>query len=988
MGKISLLLLCLFVNSAFAIQNSASYPALKKMDSLVSETSYKKAYDVVLELLQKASKNDAFYHLIQSKLFYCKGLLEEKKGEYGQAIDLYQKAQDALSHHKNSAEATYKVTLFSRQYHALAYSGDWQAALEKGTEGLVFMNATVDKKVHTDYIYDLGYINDRLSNYIEAINLYQQSIVLYKTFEEEKNADLGLAYNNLATVYNKIGFFSERLKSLEKARFYWEKDNTTNPSWLISLYGNMMKLYIEYGDATKAKQLFTALNKVSNEGLQISNVFNKFRLNVMYYVFSNQSAKAESELVKYSALFSTLSQKEKEQNIHFYLAALLEMADYYFQEELDHQALETATRAVNLAKTFQQSYYEMLAYTKQTKLATAKKEYVTAIDLLDKALAINDQQPIGLVNVVNILIKKGNLQAKQNRITEARETIIKALSVLAEKEITSPEDITITTFEQQHSSYFVMALKNSATFYEYMYNQTHKKEDAKNAKYLYEMAAEVFGLYYQNGEYNTNLNSFNKEINEGVYEMHSVLKQPLAPEILAIIEANNSQVLRNEFERKHFQFLSTEDSLLAQRNLLQFQLKNSEKDSQKELKKAIEEIDSAIAIKDPLMQSFYNERINLQNIQSHLTKDELLVEYAVGNQRVFAIVISKNNIQLFRLGETDSLEAQLTSFYKKLQNPQKNTLSQAKQLYKQLMEPFQIELKDYKTLTIIPDDFLHYLPFEVLENESNPLVNTHDIQYANSVALWYFLKKNVHQPKQHQDLLAAFAPQYDPKTDGITSRGNRFKDIKAAKIEAEKISATFNGDLFLNREASVENFINHASAYKIYHLAMHAVLNEEEHTQSSLVFHNNDYFNFSALYSMYFPADLVVLSACNTGVGKLAAGEGFLSLSRALTYSGVRSSVYSLWEVPDQETSEIMVSFYHYLSEGENKATALTNAKKDFIEKNPLKSHPYYWAGFVVNGDTTPSITPTSHLSWYIFAGIIFIAAVLINKRYRRTKSV
>ncbi|MTI23501.1 CHAT domain-containing protein, partial [Fulvivirga kasyanovii] len=283
---------------------------------------------------------------------------------------------------------------------------------------------------------------------------------------------------------------------------------------------------------------------------------------------------------------------------------------------------------------------------------------------------------------------------------------------------------------------------------------------------------------------------------------------------------------------------------------------------------------------------------------------------------------------------------------------------------------------------------LHYLPFEVLENESNPLVNTHDIQYANSVALWYFLKKNVHQPKQHQDLLAAFAPQYDPKTDGITSRGNRFKDIKAAKIEAEKISATFNGDLFLNREASVENFINHASAYKIYHLAMHAVLNEEEHTQSSLVFHNNDYFNFSALYSMYFPADLVVLSACNTGVGKLAAGEGFLSLSRALTYSGVRSSVYSLWEVPDQETSEIMVSFYHYLSEGENKATALTNAKKDFIEKNPLKSHPYYWAGFVVNGDTTPSITPTSHLSWYIFAGIIFIAAVLINKRYRRTKSV
>jgi len=133
---------------------------------------------------------------------------------------------------------------------------------------------------------------------------------------------------------------------------------------------------------------------------------------------------------------------------------------------------------------------------------------------------------------------------------------------------------------------------------------------------------------------------------------------------------------------------------------------------------------------------------------------------------------------------------------------------------------------------------------------------------------------------------------------------------------------------------------------------------------------------------------LVVLSACNTGVGKLAAGEGFLSLSRALTYSGVRSSVYSLWEVPDEETSEIMVSFYRYLNKGKNKANALAKAKQDFIKNNPLKSHPYYWAGFVLNGDTTPITTSKNYSLWYIFLAVVVIFGVYGFFRFSKNKSV
>lgn len=989
MKKPLLLLLFVFTKCTYAYQNDLPQ-MVRQADSLLKEGDYRLSKERWQKIVDLATKKQADYLTYKSKLLFCEASLFQAEGNYKSAIEKYQNALQLIDKDTVSNDNQYRLNIYNGLYHSLAYSGNWQAALEKGTEGLAFMDATVDKKTRADYIYDLGYINDQLDNFTEAIDLYQQSIELYKTFEESKDFDLGLAYNNLATVYRQIGFFSERLKSFEQAKLYWEKDSSIDPSYLITLYGNMMKLYIEYGDAIKAEKLFAALNKVPDNRLQIKDVFNKSRLNVMYLVFSDQYAKAESQLDELDGLFSTLDQKEKEQNSHYYLAALLEMTDYYHQRKLDDEALATSTRSVNIAKTYRQPYYEMLAYTKQTKIATLEKEYAKAIDLLDKALAINDQEPIGLVNEVNILIKKGILQSKLNHVTQARNTIKTALSVLTEGEVGSPEEVTMEIFEQRHSSYFVMALKDLANFYKEMFHRTHGEADAQHAKYLYEMAAEVFGLYYQNGEYNTHLNNLNKEINEGIYGMHAELQAPLSPTILARVEANNSQVLRNEFERKHFQFLSVEESVLDRRNLLQFQLKNSgqDKEAQNELRDAIAKLDAEIDNKDPLLQSFYNKQISLQKIQDHLKENELLVKYFLGNERIFAITISQNSLQLFRLTETDSLKHKLAAFYQNLQNPQKNTRPMAQELYRELVEPFQNELSKFRNLTIVPDDFLHYLPFEVLENRGEPLVNTYNIQYANSLALWYFLEEHPHRPKENQDLLAAFAPQYDTDGDKIAMRGVRFRDIKGARKEAEKVSTALDGDLFLDDEASIKNFMDYASKYKIYHLAMHAVLNEEEHTQSSLIFHNNDFFDFSSLYSMHLPAELVVLSACNTGVGKLAAGEGFLSLSRALTYSGVRSSVYSLWEVPDEETSEIMVSFYHYLGEGENKATALAKAKQDFIEHNPLKSHPYYWAGFIVNGDTAPIATSPKNRLWYIVAGVLLIGGMFCFMRFRRKESV
>jgi CHAT domain-containing protein len=135
---------------------------------------------------------------------------------------------------------------------------------------------------------------------------------------------------------------------------------------------------------------------------------------------------------------------------------------------------------------------------------------------------------------------------------------------------------------------------------------------------------------------------------------------------------------------------------------------------------------------------------------------------------------------------------------------------------------------------------------------------------------------------------------------------------------------------------------------------MHSIVDETNLNESCLVFSNNEKLFFSDLYGLSFPAKMVVLSACDTGNGSLKSGEGIMSLSRALTYAGVQSSVYSLWQVPDKETSEIMLSFYKNLKEGQTKSEALANAKRTFLRNNPMKKQPFYWAGFVVNGNIQP----------------------------------
>jgi len=197
------------------------------------------------------------------------------------------------------------------------------------------------------------------------------------------------------------------------------------------------------------------------------------------------------------------------------------------------------------------------------------------------------------------------------------------------------------------------------------------------------------------------------------------------------------------------------------------------------------------------------------------------------------------------------------------------------------------------------------------------------------------------------------------------------------------------GQIFKEDEATEENFKANAGDYDILHLAMHTVINDSLPMYSKLVFSQGKkgegWLDTYEVYNMSLKSRLTVLSACNTGSGRLQKGEGVMSLARAFLYAGCPAIVMTLWSVEDESSANLMIDFYKNLLSGYSKDEALRKAKiKHIRQADPLKAHPYFWLGYVSIGDQRALY----HTKTIYFVGMILILllAVMIEKLYIRRK--
>ena len=160
-----------------------------------------------------------------------------------------------------------------------------------------------------------------------------------------------------------------------------------------------------------------------------------------------------------------------------------------------------------------------------------------------------------------------------------------------------------------------------------------------------------------------------------------------------------------------------------------------------------------------------------------------------------------------------------------------------------------------------------------------------------------------------------------------------------------------------------------------------------------MLFRSND-LTAEELQTLTLHADLAVLSACNTGFGKISKGEGVMSLARAFNYAGVPATVTTLWRVPDEETSRLMVGFYTHLKAGMTKDAALRQAKLDYLDnlKFDTKAAPLYWSAFIVSGNTdavsfdTPLLVPMGSIWVYLGIGLAFMIPILLFFKFKISK--
>lgn len=378
---------------------------------------------------------------------------------------------------------------------------------------------------------------------------------------------------------------------------------------------------------------------------------------------------------------------------------------------------------------------------------------------------------------------------------------------------------------------------------------------------------------------------------------------------------------------------------------------------------------------------------DLQELQgSILNKKTAILEYYLGDWGSLGIVITKDNFEIIDLPAKTDLENSIIGYTKWISRPPlKNITGQsaAKRIYKEIFEPMEKWLSpEIENIIIIPDGFLYSLPFESLikenGNKSNYLVEKFNIAYAPSMSsiIALSIKKNEFGDED-KDILAIGYPQYNffykekgkQKKNGMDSgdisanvpfsTNLQLSDLPYTKKEIKAIRSMFarnEREIYTGKAAS-EDLIKNLplDKYKIIHFACHSYLDESFPFRSALILSPNPERGQDGFLQAYeishlrLKARLVVLSTCQSAWGPLERAEGVLSLNRVFFMCGAEAVISSLWQVNDRSSAVLMSYFYRYLRKGISIAEALRKAKLEMLASQ--FGHPFYWAGFILNGE-------------------------------------
>jgi CHAT domain-containing protein/Tfp pilus assembly protein PilF len=403
--------------------------------------------------------------------------------------------------------------------------------------------------------------------------------------------------------------------------------------------------------------------------------------------------------------------------------------------------------------------------------------------------------------------------------------------------------------------------------------------------------------------------------------------------------------------------------------------------------------------KNPALAAIKPEPDKLADIQAMLGDDTTLLEYTLGDERSYAWALTRGTVSSYTLPGRPALETAIqqvrtaltaraplpnerpSTYQNRVRAAESQYSAAASQLSRWLLLPAAAQLNN-RRIVIVAEGMLQYIPFAALpdvsdESAQNPLIVAHEVLNLPSASTLALLRKTPHTPADRT--LAVFADpvfrvletKVSPKQDlaqafrSADAAGNDFElpRLPGSRKEAEAIlafapEAARMGAFGLDatRAAAMSPDL---ARYRIVHFATHALVNDEQPELSGIVLsmvdkngkRQNGLLRLRDIYSLKLSADLVVLSACNTALGKDVKGEGLIGMVRGFMYSGTQRVIASLWKVDDDATAELMTEFYHQLLERKlSPAAALRQAQIAQLQKKSRQA-PFYWASFQLMGE-------------------------------------
>ena len=398
---------------------------------------------------------------------------------------------------------------------------------------------------------------------------------------------------------------------------------------------------------------------------------------------------------------------------------------------------------------------------------------------------------------------------------------------------------------------------------------------------------------------------------------------------------------------------------------------------------------------------------DLARIQQQVLNDDdtVLLEYVLGTDKSYVWAITRDSFTAHEI--TGDVGKAAETVYNLSKDPAKgheNELTQATRVLSDMvLSPVASHLNK-RRIIVIADGALHYIPFQMLPSPSSnaePLVVQHDIINAPSASILGELREEVAGRGVRSKVLAAFGnPALGPAQQSAkASQQLRAIDVSGDNFDLSTIGQLFFAEREINslREIATpaatftatgfaanrkQLFSMDFSQYAILHFATHGLLDPTRPEHSGILLSMIDdqgkkqegFITLQDVYTLRAPVDLVVLSACRTGLGKEIRGEGLVGLTRGFMYAGATTVVASLWKVDDEATAELMKRFYTEMLQNRKTPDEALRIAQDSIRQIPRWSAPHNWAGFTLQGEYQYVVN--SKRGWRRYSTLIVIGLV------------